>query len=68
MKEKLSLTYLKDMVESGKDLNELLSFVEEVESNSYLYPLIEKPIRIMILTLKPIFGILILLKLNWTVL
>lgn len=43
MKEKLSLAYLKDMVESGKDLNELLSFVEEVESNSYLYPLIEKP-------------------------
>lgn len=43
MKEKLSLAYLKDMVESGKDLNELLSFVKEVENNSYLYPLIEKP-------------------------
>lgn len=43
MKEKLSLAYLKNSVESGKDLNELLSFVEEVEKNSYLYPVIEKP-------------------------
>ena len=43
MKEKLSLAYLKDMVDSGKDLNEVLAFVDQVEKESYLMPVIEKP-------------------------
>lgn len=43
MKEMLSLAFIKDMVNSGKPLEEISSYLVTAEKDSYLYPLIEKP-------------------------
>lgn len=43
MKEMLSLAFIKDMVNSGKPLEEISSYLVTAEKDSYLMPLIEKP-------------------------